>query len=457
MIKLAYPQPIPTHPPAPHNINKWVQAAEEIYGLMSKQPYPQAFGSVTQHWDKNEILDFKNWLGFYQEQADQKYKIAQFNPLPPYALKANVPNLPIKEEDPKEIIEKFIKSIMSRLTSAERLATSNSLVRTELQQRLGNGLGPWLEALHSLKRQLQTMKIRQSSLIQDLMIREANILKRNGFAPASQLMLKIAQEVPTQPAEPAEEDEALKELIQGMNFEDVNEIMDPEDDPMSDIKILAQEIPPQALPVESGQQGPAESIEPTMAPEVPMVEPEIEVESPEAETVIHQKTDDLFDAALDNISIHDVIARLEVLANLFRTREIPRQLAIIDLMMDKLNISAFFPSLAEANSKSLESNQYALTRVEEILSKLRGTVRTPKDKELDLTGVPQPEPNRTPVDNEAVRQQLAQKMDQEKARKERRKQQEEQAEQELMAPEPAITPNTPVPAPQTNQAVAPPA
>jgi hypothetical protein len=114
-------------------------------------------------------------------------------------------------------------------------------------------------------------------------------------------------------------------------------------------------------------------------------------------------------------------------------------------MMDKLNISAFFPSLAEASSKSLESNQYALTRVEDILSKLRGSVETPKHMELDLTGKgtgpmkPIPEN----INNEAVQQNLAKQTEMERAKKDRRK-----AEEDAEAAKPIAPPQEGAPTPE---------
>lgn len=417
--KKSYPQHNFTSPKPERNINKWVETTKELYSLLQTQPYNQAFNIVTASWDDNEKFDFKNWLGFYQQEADKKYKIAQFNPIPISALKAEVPDLNKKDEQLD--VEKVIKSIISRLAAAERLATLNLDVRSQLEKRLAVGLGPWLEALHGLKRQIQTLKTqRAASIAEDLIIKEANILNYKGYKNASLMLKKMAQQMveppPAQPVSPEEEEEnALDALIEGMNF-DTNDIQDIEDDPMSKIKILAQQQPVESAP-------PIKPVNQSIDVVVPEEPPE---EETVADTKLHKKTDDLLEAALDNITIHDVIARLEALANLFRTREIPRQLAIIDLMMDKLNISAFFPSLAEANSKSLESNQYALTRVEEILSKLRGTIKTPKEKELDLAGQDQK------FDNSTIKKQIEQKINEDKERKELRKQREQEVEDELL-------------------------
>lgn len=101
-------------------------------------------------------------------------------------------------------------------------------------------------------------------------------------------------------------------------------------------------------------------------------------------------------------------------------------------------MTGYFSSLAEASSKSLESNQYALTRIEDILSKLRGSVETPKGQELDLVGrgttVPQPVPDG--INPEQVRQNLAKQDEVDKARKERRQAEEDAKATQAARPAP---------------------
>ena len=82
--------------------------------------------------------------------------------------------------------------------------------------------------------------------------------------------------------------------------------------------------------------------------------------------------DYLIDSAFKNLTIQDVIGKLEAVSAIYKNREISRQLAIVDLMLDRLQLASYFPALAEAANKSLESNQYILTRLEDVLSKLRG-------------------------------------------------------------------------------------
>lgn len=462
--KIAYPQGYGVgFIETPRDLSKWMQAMRSIYA-MGQQPgcdLPMAFKLVTQNWDNMERRDFKHWMSFYEENAHQKYKTAddkyyQAAPgvmIPIDHLKAKLPmgnsgpdvssfNLPPNPQEEKaaktEEIKKKLKAIIGRLNAAERIATDPD-VQDHLKSRMVDmPLPNWVRILQDLKRAIQLAPIKNagSSIFEDLIIKQANILKLQGHPKAAREMYKFAQVVPGSISEPPSEvpvalpaentengEEALDEFIEGMSLggdtDDTNDIEDMEDDPLASITVIAQALP--------------EVVPPTKAPtpaapldQGPVVEEE---EKEVAKTEMHTKTDNLLEAALSNVTLNDVIGRLETLANLFRTREIPRQLAIIDLMMDRLNISAFFPSLAEASSKSLESNQYALTRVEEILSKLRGAVKTPAERELDLTGTEAPTEVLPEVHPGHVRQTLQNQEVADKARKQRRKNEQEAAEQ----------------------------
>jgi hypothetical protein len=93
-------------------------------------------------------------------------------------------------------------------------------------------------------------------------------------------------------------------------------------------------------------------------------------------------------------------------------------------MMDQLNLSSFFPGLAEASSKSLESNQYALSRIEEVLSKLKGSIKNTKNKEIDLMGFQPPSENSGDIQTENVRANLENQEAKERNRRQQKKEEE---------------------------------
>lgn len=136
------------------------------------------------------------------------------------------------------------------------------------------------------------------------------------------------------------------------------------------------------------------------------------------DAAITRNTD--FDAQIDNafknVTINDVVAKLEVISTYYKTREHPRQLSVVDMMLDSLGLASMFPSLSEALNKSLEANNYISTRVDDILSKLRGALAS---QEKSPTA---PTPDRPEV--AGIKSKLQNDLDKEKQRKQMRKEQE---------------------------------
>lgn len=158
-------------------------------------------------------------------------------------------------------------------------------------------------------------------------------------------------------------------------------------------------------------------------------------------TTPSSKFDQNIDALFQHVTVQDVINKLEDLAKIFKTREIPRQLNIVDMMLDSLGFAAYFPTLSEATNKALESNNYISSRVEDILSKLRGSVNT---HAVDLKG------ENTPVSQdpnaESIKNNLIKDKEQEDKKRKMRKDLENEAlkEQVKEVPEIEVTDEEPV-------------
>lgn len=405
--KTAYPHGTVNLMEHPRNLQKWMETMRTIYSYANQgHDFNHAYEKLTETWDPVEKLDFKHWMAFYQENNHKKYsqamKIANlFNKIPVDNLKASLPKIEVplpknpilSEEQKKEEIKKKIRAIIGRLNAAEKLATDPE-VQKELQKVLDIGIGKWLEELQWVKRQVQLapMKNIASPILEDLIHKHANILENQGFSKAATLLHKIAQMAPPPGMEdpgmapvPAQDspgmddpEGAMRELIEGMNNSFDSEEAQADDSEME--KEAALTVVAQAVPAPVPLPAPVDEV--SLEPE-----PEGEVVTEEDPAPGSGSTaNDAFEAALANIKVEDVIIKLEAVANIFRTREVSRQLAMIDLMMDRLGIASYFPSLAEASAKQLEGTQYALTRIEDILSKLRGSTETHPDDQFDLTG-----------------------------------------------------------------------
>jgi hypothetical protein len=372
----------------------------------------------------------------------------------------------IKQKEEQDAVAVLVRKIIGRLNSAEKLITDVNAAKL-----LGKNLETWLSALQSIKRMIQVAPFQgviseaELETFHDLLIKKSNqifylpyvknivdnrinTMYNMGLVKSASYIRKYAQDatIPDMPPpadmpppmdSPSEGDDdadaAMEEFVKSLNEKSIDIEKDAslfvtEDD---EIIVTAQEtIPmnnPDAAPVPpaASVESPAQStpIESDISPE-PNKNPNQELNSQEQLSEPAQvKNEDIaqsdIERALANITINDIIKKLEGLASIFKNREIARQLAIVDLMMDAVGIASFFPNLAEATNKALESNQYVLTRIEDILARLRGTEEVSADK-IALEPTP---PAETPV-----QKQLAQEEASEKARKEQRKEQQKAME-----------------------------
>lgn len=440
-----------------------------------------AIRQVTSGWNLMETHDFLNWLKFYEEGAHLKYKVAQNwyeNGTPGYFLhiKQDAPKQappPISGRDidnarddaademttaeKKHIIEKQRQKIIGRLDSAEKL-----LRTPEGQLFAGKELESLMETIYSLKKKIQLVnKISSSTrLYEDMIIREANVLSRKGFVKGSSLLYSVAEDKPLSPPPPAPPGlpsgapGGLPSMGPGMpqnppesapndappagiakfldnldtgNLTTKEDKHDAEDELEVEDSVLEVQEADDTLLVTEAQEIPDAPPAPKVpAPaEPPATEEPLEVkenelvDKPDANkpSATARDFDNMIDAAFANLSVNDVVSKLEDLSKIFKTREIPRQLAIVDMMLDSLGLAAFFPSLSEATNKALESNNYISIRVDEILSKLRGTMAT---KDIDLKGTNNPD--RPEI--AGLKNKLKEDVDKEKARKDMRKQQQ---------------------------------
>jgi len=500
----AYPNNDPyMHMPGQRNTKKWLEAVKTVYykerNGVGRVP---AIRQATQGWNVMETFDFLNWLKYYESGDHMKYKFAQLwyeNGAPGYFL--HVKPDPAKEQSPevsgkdidfaresaadelssaekKSIIEKQRSKIVGRLDSAEKLMRSH-----EGQLFAGKEFEALLDAIYQLKKRVQMVnKISTSTrLYEDMIVREANVLVRNGFVKAADVLFKVAQAnnppppgtgskdnksappvpppappgqgggaagglpsvgpgMPQTPPESAPSNaigDFLKNLETGKvtttdntKAEDALKVNDVIDVTSADDELLVTEA--QALPDVPITDSPAPAplnpatVKAPTAPPTP-AQPGMDEEPLEVteEDIAKDKSDpgtpsgftSKIDAVLSNVTVADVVSELEDLAKIFKTREIPRRLGLADMMLDSLGLASFFPSLSEATNKALESNNYISTRVEDILSKLRGALTT---KEVDLKGGEAPEKPEVA----GIKSKLQSDEEKEKNRKQMRKDQE---------------------------------
>ena len=532
------------HIPGQHNTQKWLQAVQNIYKMeQTGQNRVQSIRQITAGWNLMETYDFLHWLRYYEEGTHLKYKMAQLwyeNGAPGYFL--HVKPDPVKPAEPtvsgneidfardhavddnekRQTIEKQRNKIIGRLDSAEKLLRS-----PDGQSFAGKELEVLMEAIYQLKKKIQLVNKMSTStrLYEDMIVREANVLQREGFFKAATWLYSQAQannppprdkeigktgpinvlpppvspESPSAPLHPGapgglpamgpgmsqnapaatgvpnagpndnapnlqgagpaptgttgngvptpmpqeepkpagisnfldrmndgkmtEQDKAT--VDDDLEVNDVIDVADAEDElmvseaqmgaPLND-PITTNPAPARRTPAPPPK-APKLSDEPATEKPLEVTEDDI-AQPPRSETVPSPDAtefDEKIDSAFANLKVDDVVAKLEDLAKIFKVREVPRQLAIVDMMLDSLGLASYFPSLSEAQNKALDSNNYISTRVEDILSKLRGAMDT---KDIDLKGGTSENPEVANIKNK-----LTNDAEKEKQRKLQRKEQ----------------------------------
>lgn len=379
-----------------------------------------------------------------------------------------VPGMPQDINYARDKIEVQRKKLISRLNSAEKMLAS-----MDGQLFAGDDQELMLKLLQDLKRRIQTANklTAKSSLFVDHIYRTANLLKVKGRDNAAGFFMKLAQleppgglempplpgtDVPTDTPVSAEGNkdetyECLREffdnLRRGISDEDDTPEKRKEKEQKAAMPAAAPPPMPAALPpaspataaieiediikIGTGYWHPRSKFAQALpSPPPPVPAPAVGPPSPPADVVevpeddnkepaAEDNTEDVIDAALKGINVNDVVSRLEMLVSIYNKREIARQLAILDIMMDRLGLSSFFPALGEAMGKALESNQYIGSRLEGVLTKLKGSMNVPGASEWI-----QPKTVEMSPETAGLRNNLQKKEDEEARRKELRKQQD---------------------------------
>jgi len=494
--------------PDQRNVAKWLQAVKDLYYKeRNNSDRVQAIRQVTAGWDLMETYAFLNWLRFYEEGTHLKYKYAQVwygndNLGAGYFLEINKDapdNTPsvsdgdvndaddaasseLSAAEKKRIIERQRQKIIGRLDSVEKLLRSD-----DGQLFSGKEFETFISAIYDLKKKIHMVNKLSTStkLYEDMIVRQANQLNRQGFVKSAEVLYAIANgeavpatsatpapasasapttpdpapapaagaaPTPTPPAPPTQSAGApggspstgpgmpqtppggppsqppvspgIQQFLAALDTAKVTTVDDKDKQAAEDVLEIDDELfvdeDGNDLMMAEAQAAPPSV--PNVEPPAPVEEEPIEVEEEAASPtnlapVVKpvKDFDSILDSAFANITVDDVVSKLEDLAKIFKTREIPRQLAMIDMMLDKLGIASFFPTLSEATNKSLESNNYISTRIEEIIAKLRGAMKT---KSLDLSNT---KPVRLSPEVEEVKEELEEQEKKERERKDLRK------------------------------------
>lgn len=452
--KQAYPNFSYQEPQKQYDLNKWVMSMQKIKSMQDNGIDKfSAVNNVTKGWGTVELDSFLNWMKYYESGDFVKYKFASlYSTNPGYYLNmdsnkadfSKVEEEEIEEDNKEERLGTFKKKMISRLNSLEKLLSSK-----DGQEFLPKDLDDLINIIFDLKKKFTKLKIASFYSFHDEIIRVAN--RNKSSVDVNEFLLKLAQVSAPPPAQQAQPTEN-KGNVTGVPFNGVGAIPPPNNtvipQPPSDLPAPPPE-PGQPIPDQEKSKGADDFVSKfkgdlnkadTINEEdyifiseaqealTDLPRPASGNANPELQPAVKSDYDVKIDDIFKNVKVEDVISKLDTLANIFKEREIPRQLSIVDMMLNALNLSQMFPQLSESLNKALESNNYILTRVEDIVSKLRGSI---KGAPIDLT----PKEN-TAADPQAavIKENLQKDQDAEKKRKELRKQVENEALTKMSEP-----------------------
>jgi hypothetical protein len=400
----------------------------------------QYYQSETQNKYKKAFANFyvnDNIPGYFLPNAP--------NAPPPVVPDASQPLVTVKsdvqekvdKEERRKRVEDQRKKIIGRLHAAVKHLTSH-----DGQLLAGAEFEKLLSSLYEIIKQVQTVnKISLSNrLYYDLIIRQANKLAYDGYDESARFLTKFAQNTqgalplgqnppgvasalgdgvagtlgnstpspnalaaPIPPAlEEPKEKTPLDELLENLEtagLTDTNMSEDDEED-LDEVEVtlenelmveaqMAPEVAPKPQLVPETPAASAPILNPTSVPSsIPQEELEVTLPEKEDEDVGAGQSsgiDTIIDTALSSITVKDVVRKIEDINAIFQNRTIARELSIIDLMLSTLGLSSYFNNLSEIIQKNHEASNYSISRLSDILTKLRGAM---SDETITLTEEP---------------------------------------------------------------------
>jgi hypothetical protein len=354
------------------DVSKWVRTLGEIHAAgrlgVSRD---SAMRGLTEEWDPVEKRDFEQWLRYYEHGDHEKYAAEQQQVLqpPPAGQQAVQPPLATRPRGRMRVenrsLEENRKALISRLDSAKKLLR---LFAPPVWPK--DRWDSVYRALADLEHEITSL--RTASSMRDRIVRTARLFDKAGFAAGADTLRRIAQ--------PPDEDVAsqIEKALTGREY-DIGKPGGAVDVPPPPDAGLPPAPAGEAMPpapagseaMTSPPQGEEALPPPGMPPEAMNALPEPPpVPGPEAE-----KKPAKDENPYAGSTAKDVLDALEPLMKRFKEREIVRQLSKVDMMMDSLNIVAYFPELGEAIGRLIETDSYVGTRLEKIIGKLRGGLK----------------------------------------------------------------------------------
>jgi hypothetical protein len=359
-----------------YDIRKWIGALRDIQAAQRDgDNRNETIQRLTEEWGPVEKINFNHWLRYYENGSHEKYafhKLATNGPPngPPNGQQAPQEEQSLitkrrgrpRKNGPKSLSEHkdFIVGRMDAIRRVLRMFKP-PIWRPEVWNHI-------YQTLSDLEQQI--VGLQTESSIHDCVIRTARMWESYGIPNHAEELRKIAQPPGGDVAE------QIEKALTGREFETTpaapaapaipapagaGEMPIPEDLPMP------EDLPPPP-PDEKG-------------PKDPKGAPPEDIELPEPTPPPKEKKKPKKDEnPYAGSDVSDVLSVLESLMSMIKERDAVRKLSQADMMMDAIGVASYFPELGEAMARMIETNSYVGSRLEKIISKLRGGVKEDKEE-----------------------------------------------------------------------------
>lgn len=343
MNKKAYPNIAGKVDKSPvYNIDKWITTLKNIYAIMrnGQKTRSDAIDVFTKNWDSDERQHFVNWLKYYESKNMEKYNVKNAK----LTKEADLSGFVVPQSfarEPNRTEQNTVPYLSNYKIDKEKTKREKELEHAKIIKMKMRG------RLLSFKRLLDKYndilpKQNLDNIYIEINNLDRNISKLDVYASIQDCMLRSANR------------------IRKFGFQEGAKILEKmaEEDYATDKEVI------KSLPQGISDQ-----------PNLPR--------------------------GIPAINIKTIIDRLEGLSKTLKSRDMIRELASIDILLNELGLASYFPELTDAQSKLIEAYGYASNKVESIIAKLRGSgtsrLKAPEIKSPTVTTSPKVVPPAKPI------------------------------------------------------------
>lgn len=318
-----------------YDVDKWIGALKSIYASLHTKQFDkqEAIDRFTLDWDSEEKQKFINWMRYYEDGTTEKYNVKTAK----FIKQAFEPAFSMPESWVQRDDRANDKMYMST-----RQQKREKTKREEELHKAQQFKGKMKARLRSFKRLVEKYndilpKHDLDNVYDELYKLEKSVVKLDVYASLQDCVVRSANR------------------MNKFGFDEGAEFLH-----KLAVEPVAGEDIMNALP-EAGSK-----------------EPDLPAQGPQM------------------ANTQTVINRLEAISKALKSRDMIRELASIDILLNEMGMASYFPELTDAQAKMIESFGYASNKVENIIAKLRGS-GTSKPKETTPSPAPMPAPAATPA------------------------------------------------------------